>query len=440
MILAGLATMATGGLALGLAASGAAPATSATSPTVVAGKIDPGDWPQWRGPNRDGVSDEKDLLDEWPAGGPPLLWRMTGCGNGVAGIVTCKGRLYVMGDRDKSATLQCYDLATQKQIWYCRVAPEFGMGERAAPVVDGNQIFGCTGNSTFYAVDGTTGKLMWSFNARRDLHGDMQHMYGYSETPLVDGDRVICTPGAKDAMMIAVDRNTGKIIWKLPAPMVGPNGGADLASYASAVISNGGGVKQYVQLIARGLIGVRASDGKLLWGYNRIAISHSNIPTPMISGDYVVCANGYQSGTCGLKLSPDGDGGVKATELWFLKPDVCQNLCGQSVLVGDYMYTGHGHYAGIPMCVNFKTGQVMWKAENEPGTGVAGLTAADGKLIFRSESNLVSLVAADPKEYRLISTFTPDCKKPSYAHPVVSHGLLFIRQDDLLLAYDLRKH
>jgi outer membrane protein assembly factor BamB len=320
------------------------------------------------------------------------------------------------------------------------VAPEFGQGERASPTVDHGQVFGCTGDSTFYAVS-PDGKLLWSRNARRDFGGDMQHMYGYSETPLVDRDRIICTPGAKDAMMAALDRETGRTIWKLPAPQIGPNGGADLASYASCVVSEGGGVRQYVQLIARGLIGVRATDGKLLWGYNRIAISHSNIPTPMVSGDTVVCANGYQSGTCGLKLSADGSGGVKAEELYFLKPEVCQNLCGQSVLIGDYMYTGHGHYAGIPMCINFKTGAVVWKADKEPSPGVAGLTSVDGKLIFRSaDKNIVSMVAADPAGYRLISQFAPACEKPGLSHPVVSHGLLFLRSNDVLLAYDLRKH
>jgi hypothetical protein len=159
----------------------------------------------------------------------------------------------------------------------------------------------------------------------------------------------------------------------------------------------------------------------------------------MASGDTIVCSNGYGGGTCGLKLSPDGQGGVKAEEVFYLKPDICANQEGQGFIIGDYMYTRHGQYAGTPMAVNFKTGKVAWTAGKEPGTGVAGMTSVDGKLIFRAENNLVSLVAADPTAYRLISIFTPACEGPGYAHPVVSHGLLLIRKDDLLLAYDLRK-
>jgi outer membrane protein assembly factor BamB len=400
--------------------------------------IDPGDWPQWRGPYRDGMSRETGLLDSWPEGGPPLAWKLTGLGNGVASVVTAKGRLYTLGNKDKASQVQCFDLATRQPIWSCKVTQGFDQGERASLVVDNGQVFGCTGNSTFFGID-ANGKLIWKMNARADMHGDMQHMYGYSETPLVDGDQVVFTPGAKDAMMVAVKRNTGEFIWKMPAPMVGPNGGADLASYSSIIVTNGGGLRHYVQLIARGLVGVDPKTGKYLWGYNRIAVSHSNIPTPMASGDYIVCSNGYGGGTCSLKLSPDGNGGVKAEEVFYLKPDICANQCGQSCLIGDFLYTSHGQYAGTPMCVNFKTGKIAWKADKEPGAGVAGMTFADGKLIFRAENNVTSLVAADPTGYRLISTFIPASDKPGLSHPVVSHGLLFIRKDDMLLAYDIRK-
>ncbi len=394
-ILAGVAAVAAMAASAFAKASADKPAAdnSATA-TSTSANIDPGDWPQWRGPYRDGLSQETGLLEKWPEGGPPLAWKLTGLGQGVAAVVTAKGRLYTLGNCEKSAVVQCFDLETRKRIWACKVAEGFGEGERASPVVDNGQVFGCTGNSTFFGID-ANGKLMWKVNARGDLHGDMQHIYGYSETPLVDGDQVVFTPGAKDAMMVAVKRNTGEFIWKMPAPHIGDKGGADLASYSSIVVSNGGGVRQYVQLIARGLMGVSPKDGKYLWGYNKIAVSHSNIPTPMVSGDYVVASNGYGGGTCCLKLSPDGSGGVKAEEVFYLGPNVCANQEGQSALIGDYMYTSHGQYAGDPMCVNFKTGKVMWKAK-EPGTGVAGMTSVNGKLIFRSESNLVSLVSADP--------------------------------------------
>ena len=165
-------------------------AEKSVTATSTSKNIDPGDWPQWRGPYRDGVSQETGLLDKWPEGGPPLAWKMSGLGQGVAAVVTCKGRLYTLGNKDKSAVVQCFDLATQKQVWSCKVAQGFDQGERASPVVDNGQVFGCTGNSTFFGID-ADGKLMWKMNARADLHGDMQHIYGYSETPLVDGDQVV---------------------------------------------------------------------------------------------------------------------------------------------------------------------------------------------------------------------------------------------------------
>ena len=206
------------------------------------------------------------------------------------------------------------------------------------------------------------------------------------------------------------------------------------------MVTEAGGVRQYVNLVSRGLIGVAAKDGKFLWSYNRIANFHTNIPSPIIHGDHVFLSNGYGAGTCYLKLSADGLGGVKCEEVWFLNREVCENLCGGSVIIGDYAYVGHGHYAGIPTCIDLAKGKVAWKADKQTGSGVAGLISADGMLIFRNESKELLLVEATPKAYNLVSVFRPAGKDgPGWSHPVIAQGRLFVRYQSSLTVYDLRQ-
>jgi outer membrane protein assembly factor BamB len=422
------------------AAKAAAATDKAGAVTWSGGTMDPGDWPQWRGPNRDGVSTETGLLEKWPEGGPPLLWKLKGCGDGLSAIVVLKGRFYIMGDRKDGATLQCYDLKTQEEIWSRYIGKSWTRGEGPSPTIDGDALFGEIGVGVAYSV-GLDGKLRWTKNLRTEFGGGlMNEQYGFSETPLVDGNQVIYNPGGKDACIVALDRATGEAIWKTPAPPIGPSG-SDKASYASAVVTEGGGLRHYVHLIGRGLVGINPKDGKILWGYNRIAHGEANVPTPIVRGDYVWCSNGYGGGTCCLKLSPDGKGGVKAEEVWYLNAETCQNHEGQCALIGDYFYTTHGIYAGVPICIEATTGKVMWKANGQVGRGVSGMTAVDGKIILRAESGEVSMMEASPKGYKVLSSFLPPQKgdEPNWAHPVVSHGLLFIRKVDTMLCYDLRK-
>ena len=405
--------------------------------------MDPGDWPQWRGPTRCGVSTETGLLEKWPEGGPPLAWKMTGIGQGLAAPVTFKGRIYIVGDHEKMAYLQCYDLADQKEIWKTKIGP---MWERytdgPSPTVDGDALFGQT----------RPGRCLLRRPRRQTAVGQelLQGLRRRRHEPAVRFRAVAAgrrqaasssTPAVKDACIVAVDRNTGETIWKIPASATGGPKGSKLAAYSSPVISMGGGVKQYVLMVGHGLIGVKPEDGKVLWTYN-LAGGEANIPTPIVHGDYVYDCNSYGTGTVLLKLSADGSGGVKAEKVYHLDANVCQNLEGQSVLVGDYTFTGMGGYSGEPICVEFLTGKVMWKGK-QAGAGVAGLTSADGKLIFRAESGQVSLIEASGKGFNLISVFTPDdgSKKGEahWANPIVSHGLLIIRQMDTLLAYDIKK-
>jgi outer membrane protein assembly factor BamB len=265
-------------------------------------------------------------------------------------------------------------------------------------------------------------------------------VWKWSESPLVDGDRLVFTPGGPWATMAAVDKLTGKPIWQTEeVPFLGEKG-RDGAGYSSIVVSNGAGVKQYVQLMGRGLVGIRASDGKFLWGYNRVANNVANISTPVVQGDFVFASTGYQTGSVLLKLEKSGDG-VKAVESYFLDSTKFQNHHGGLVLVDGHVYAGHGHNKGFPICVDFATGKVAWGGDiRNAGTGSAAVMYADGRVYFRYQNGAVVLVEATPEGYREKGSFTiPEVKNPSWPHLVVAGGRLYVREQDTLYTYDIRR-
>ena len=241
-----------------------------------------------------------------------------------------------------------------------------------------------------------------------------------------------------NSIMIAFNKKTGDLIWKCSMPDIGENGKED-AGYSSIIISNGGQMKQYLKMVGKGLISV-SPDGKFLWGYNRIANSAATIPIPVVDGDYVFCASGYNTGAALLKLSPNGDG-VKMEEVYFLDGRTFQNTHGCFVKVDDYIYGGHGHNQGRPTCIEMKTGKVMWQ-EDQPGEGSAGVLYADGHIYFRYEDNTLVLVEANPDKFVIKSTFTPPKRDgatgQAWAHPVILDGKLYLRYADVLMVYNVK--
>jgi outer membrane protein assembly factor BamB len=236
---------------------------------------------------------------------------------------------------------------------------------------------------------------------------------------------------------VALNKQTGEEVWRAKMPKIGDKG-KDGAGYSSIVISNGAGVKQYVQLVGRGVISVRASDGKFLWGYNPVANGVANIPTPLIKDDYVFCSTGYGTGSALLQLSKEGDG-VKAEEKYFLDAKTLQNHHGGMVLLDGHVYCGHAHNEGFPICVELESGKVVWGGKRGAGKGSAGVTYADGNFIFRYQSGDVALVGATTEGYQLKGTFKPaHIQGPSWAHPVVAGGKLYLREQDKLMCYDVK--
>jgi outer membrane protein assembly factor BamB len=394
-----------------------------------------GEWPQWRGPDRNGVSKDTGLLKQWPQDGPPLAWTANEMGGGFGSVAVTGGRIYVTGDRGGGQNVSCVNASDGTIIWATPIGKPAD-GARSTPTVDGDLLFALSsrGNqdAEIVCLETATGKEQWRKNFRSDFNGRMMSNWGYSESPLVDGDHVICTPGGSDATLVALKKKTGDVVWKAKVP------GGDAAGYASAVVAEVGGVRQYVQLLEKGIVGVAAKDGKFLWRYDKIANGTANIPTPIVRGDLVFCSTGYNTGAALLKLTAGG-GGVRMEEKYFIPANQFQNHHGGMVLIGDYIYAGSGHNNGLPACIDLKSGKLAWGPQRGPGEKSAAIAYADGHLYFRYENAVMALIEASPKGYKAKGSFKiPNGQQPSWSHPVVAGGRLYLRDQDRLLCYDVR--
>ncbi len=399
------------------------------------------DWPEWRGPQRDGISTASGLLHSWPAAGPKLVWKASGLGSGFSSLSVVGDRIFTMGDRDGGEFVIALRRASGKKLWSTRVGDEWEpggyAGPRCTPTVDGDLLYAIGPHGDLVCLSTSDGKVVWRRRLRDEFGGRVPN-WGYSESPLVDGDRLVCTPGGADAGMVALDKKTGKEIWRSVFPPLGENG-KDEPGYSSIVISDGAGVRQYVQLYGRGLVGVDAKDGKFLWGYNRVANRTASVPTPLVEGDYVFCSSGYGAGAALLKLSRAGSG-VEANEEYFLTGKEFQNHHGGMIKLGDYIYAGHGHNAGAPTCLEWKTGKTVWRKNRGPGTGSAAVAYADGDLYFRFQNGVMALIGATPSGYEEKGTFEiPDVEQPSWSHPVIVGGKLYLREQDAMYCYDVQR-
>ncbi len=402
-----------------------------------------GDWPQWRGPQRDNISTFKGLAKDWTAAAPKLLWTVKGLGGGYASVSISDGRLYTTGNRDGGQYLVAVDLNTHEVAWSTLIGDK-GLnhgyeGSRSTPAIDGDRAYVVSSNGSIACVNTADGRLVWQ-REFKEFGGKMMTGWGFSESPLVDGEHVLCTPGGPEAMIVCLDKLTGTDVWKAAVPDFG-TAGKPGAGYASIVISEAAGVKQYVQLVGRGVIGVRASDGKLLWSYNRIANGVANIPTVIPSGDHIFTSSGYDDGGSALlELTAERDG-VAAKEVYYFDNKQLQNHHGGMVLIGKTLYFGHGHNKGFPVAVDLETGKILWNAQRQSrdiGDGSAAITAVDGHLIFRYQSGPVALIEATPSEFRFKGAFKPEIiEREGWSQPVVVDGKLYLREQDTLMVYDI---
>jgi outer membrane protein assembly factor BamB len=388
------------------------------------------DWPQFRGPNRDDVSKEASLLRAWPENGPPLSWHIKGLGSGYSSVSVVGDRIYTLGNSNNVSKVVALARDDGKAIWSAEVGSSGGnLG--CTPTVDGDRVYALGQEGDLVCLQTSDGKRVWHRNLLKDFDGSMGGWH-YCESPLVDGDHLIVTPGGKDATMVALDKKTGETVWKCAIPLEHPQAG-----YSSIVIAEVGGVKQYVQLLDGGVAGV-STDGKPLWKYEKLGPNTANIPTPIVLDDQILAVAGYGKGGALLKLTASGKD-VNVEEIYFKRE--LTNKHGGVLVVGDYVY-GDTDDQGKPFCAEVKTGKVMWKRKGNDGNGrgSASVTCADGRLYFHYDNGVVALVEASPDGYKETGTFKVETDGPAWAHPVVVGGRLYLREGDSLYCYDVRGH
>lgn len=395
--------------------------------SVAAGQSSPGlDWPQWRGPDRNGLSQESGLLKQWPASGPPRVWSISNLGAGYGSISIKGDRIFVQGSDGRQSIVFSLNRADGKGVWSKALGPavsnDRGPGPRGTPTVDDDRLYVLTENGDLACLKAADGTSLWQRNILRDF-GARNIEWLISESPLVDRNKVIVTPGGRGAGIVALDKMSGTTIWTSGEL-------SDEAGYASSVAADVQGVRIVMTLTAEAGVGVRESDGKLMWKYRRVANNTANIATPIFHDNKVFYSSDYGTGGVLLGLTAE-NGEVRAQEIYFTRE--MQNHHGGVVLVNGYLY---GFNNSVLTCLEFATGKMMWRHRS---VGKGSLTYADGQLYLLSEDNRVGLAEASVAGYKELGRFqVADQGLPSWAHPVVSGGRLYIRNQSTLASYDVR--
>jgi outer membrane protein assembly factor BamB len=388
------------------------------------------DWAQWRGPERDGVSKETGLTDSWPKNGPPLVWKIGKLGTGYSSPAIAGGQIYLQTTRGSEEFAIALNEKTGEQIWSSKigtVGPNRGPqypGSRSTATVDGELLYCLSSNGDLNCLKTADGKVVWKKQLRSDFGGRVGS-WAYSESVLVDGDELVCTPGGSNANLAALDKTTGDVVWKSSGPDAGG------AEYASIMVVGKGAEKQYVQFLQKGLVGVDAKSGKQLWRYDRTA-GQANILTPIVMKNRIF-TSGSRTGGAGLELQQNGDN-VQAKEVFF-NPSLTPSI-GGAVLIDGFLY---GTSRSGIFCADFATGAIAWQSR---GVGAASICSADGKLYLREHrSGDVVLVAASNKGFRELGRLKQSdrSKTSAWPHPVIANGKLYLRDQDVLLCYEIAR-
>lgn len=393
------------------------------------------DWPQWRGPDRTDISKETGVLKQWPEGGPKQVWLNKDAGIGYSGFSVVAGKLFTMGARDGKEFLMALDANTGKQLWCAEIGSlysnNWGDGPRGTPTVDGDRVYALGGQGTLVCCDAAGGKLIWK-KTMQELGGKVAQ-WGYTESPLVDGKFVVCTPGGEQGAIAALDKMTGAVVWQSKEF-------TDPAQYSSLIAVNHNGARQYIQLTMKSVAGVNAADGKLLWRSDwpgKVAV----IPTPIFHDGCVYVASGYNVGCKLVKVVA----GNQVSDVYV--NTVMKNHHGGVILVGEHLY-GYSDGAGW-VCQDFKTGEQVWAEKQALGKGAVGC-CTEGLLYCLEESNgkapaQVVLIEASPKGWKEHGRFTlgPQTTQRSpkgriWTHPVVANGKLYLRDQELIFCFDVK--
>lgn len=380
-------------------------------------------WPQWRGPNRDGLSKETGLLKQWPTEGPPLVWKASGAGRGYSSFSVANGKLFTMGLRGDREFVIAFDLATGKEAW-ATAQPnrafrnDRGDGPRGTPTVEGDRVYALGGNGDLSVLDARTGRAVWTKNILREF-GARNITWGISESPLIVGNKLLVNAGGAGASIVALNTSDGSLIWKSQS---------DKAGYSSAIPVEINRVPQVVFFTQERAVGLDLKDGRLLWEYARPSNNVANAATPVARGNRIFISSDYGTGGGVVEIKPDGT----AQEIWFSKD--MRNHHSSSVLVGEHLY---GFSSSILTAIKFDTGEIAWRHRS---VGKGSLVYADGRLYCFSEQGVIGLVEATPTGYVEKGRFRiQQGELPTWTHPVVAGGRLYIRDQDTIYAYDVRQ-
>jgi outer membrane protein assembly factor BamB len=396
-------------------------------------KIEPSDWPGWRGPNRTGVSAETGLLKHWPKEGPKLLWKATGLGGGYSTPSVAGGLIFTMGMKGQEEFVIALDATDGRLLWSTKVGavgendgPSYP-GPRSTPSVEADALYTLGSDGDLVCVDPLTGEVKWRRHLAKDF-GGQPGIWAYTESPLIDGDALICTPGGPTATLMALNKKDGTVIWKAAVE------DGNYAGYASAIVAEVGGVKQYIQFLGGGVVGIAASDGRFLWRYDK-NVGGQDCATPIFHDGCVFSSasgTGDSGGDALLRFSARGQG-VDVKEVY--RGRAMKNHHGGVIRLGEYLY---GTSGAALVCVEFQTGAVKWR---ERAAGKGSLAAADGHLYVRGEQGAVVLVQASPAGYKEKGRFQQPFRSRfhTFPHPVLAGGRLYLRDEDILLCYDVKE-
>jgi len=390
------------------------------------------DWPQFRGPARDNISKETGLLKEWPPGGPPLAWKVRGVGDGHSTVSVAGGKIYTGGKIGDAVAVIALNEKDGTQAWKADIggpgrSPEGqgGTGPRATPTVDGDMVYMIGPAGDVVGLTAADGKEIWHINMVKDFGGKVPQ-WGYSESATIDGDNLICTPGGSGGTVLAVNKKTGKQVWR-------SKDFKDNAAYAPALVADIGGVHQIISYTQAHLAGIAAKDGAVLWVADRPGQT-AVIPTPVVKDDYIFVTSDYKVGCDLFKINSSG--GKFTPEKIYSNKDM-QNHHGGVIGLDGNIY-GHSDSKGW-VCMDMLTGKVKW---SDKGIGKGSIAYADGHFYLRSEgkAGTIALIDASPAGYKEHGKFDqPDrSDKQAWPHPVIANGKLYIRDMDTLLCYDVK--
>ncbi len=389
------------------------------------------DWSQWRGPHRDGKSAETGLLAQWPEGGPKLLWHAKDLGNGYSTPSAAAGQVYLLANTDlQNEHVIALSLADGSQQWTKRIGkvgenkgPQYP-GTRSTPTIDGQRIYALGSDGDLACLSTQAGEVLWSKNLRADFGGS-PGAWAYAESPLIDGNVLLCSPGGGSATVVALNKQNGEVIWKAPLPE------ADNASFSSPIVATIDGVKQYVLFLAKGVVGLNAETGDLLWRYTKTADEAANVQTPVVQDNLVYTGAGRVGGglarVSGKKAEP--------AEVYFDK--TMPTGMGGSILIDGYLYGASGQTL---ICTEYTTGKVMWQ---DRSIGATSLAAADGKLFLHGENNEVAMAKASHESYQELGRFAPPDapdhgKAKAWSYLIIVDGKLLVRDVGSVWCYDIR--